>query len=149
MCDPTANFITDLGNGDYLIKAGTIVFSHYLQWDPGNGSLSTVSATINLDSQVFAFITSDLNLFASDALLGLPGLDYNDFTNRGLESNDVTTFNGENADIRWQASSPGDWTRLITAYSPEAPTSVPEPASVLLLSTWLLGMGFSSRKKKV
>ena len=58
--DPTADFITDLGNGDFLIKAGTVVSSHYLQWDPGNGSLSTVSATINLDSQVFAFITSDL-----------------------------------------------------------------------------------------
>ncbi|MDJ0805792.1 MAG: PEP-CTERM sorting domain-containing protein [Gammaproteobacteria bacterium] len=144
--DPTADFITALGNGDFLIQAGTIVSSHYLQWDPGNGSSSTVSATINLDSQVFAFITADQNLFDSDDALGLPGLDYNDFRLRGLEGGDTTVFNGENTDIRWSAGSPGDWTRLITAYSPTA--SVPEPASLLLPGVGLAGLGFATRRKK-
>jgi len=142
--DPTADFITDLGNGDFLINAGTIVSSHYLQWDPGNSSASTVTATIILDSQVFAFITADQNLFDSDDLLGLPSLDYNDFGLRGLESGDLTDFSGENVDIRWNASSPGDWTRLITAFSPSAPdpdpTPVPEPSTFLLFALGLIGL---------
>ena len=102
--------------------------SHYFQWDPGNGSAGTVEATINLDSQVFAFITDTQKLFDSDAALGLSALDYNDFGLRGLESGDTTNFNGENVDIDWTASSPGDWTRLITAFSPAA--AIPEPGAL-------------------
>ncbi len=66
----------------------SVVSSHYLQWDPGSGSASSVQATIELNSQVFAFITADQNLFDSDAALGLPGLDYADFGLRGLETGD-------------------------------------------------------------
>jgi hypothetical protein len=140
--DPTADFITALSDGDYLIAAGTVVASHYFQWDPGNSSSGTVSATLVLDSQVFALITSDQNLFASDEFLGLPNLDYADFGNRGLESNDLAEFNGPNVDITWQATSPGDWTRLITAFSPTAPppTPVPEPSSLFLLGLGVLGL---------
>ena len=143
--DTSVDFI-EVDGTDFLIKAGTVVSSHYIQWDPGNNSLSTVSATINLDSQVFAFITADQNLFDSDAVLGLPWLDYNDFRYRGLEYNDITTFSGENTDIRWQASSPGDWARLITAYSPGA--TVPEPSTLLLLGAGIAGLGFATRRKK-
>lgn len=132
--DSSAPFI-EISGSDFVIKAGTIVSSHYLQWDPGNGSSSTVTATIALDSQVFAFITDDQNLFDSD-FLGLPGLDYSDFRLRGLESGDVTSFNGENTDIRWTASNPGDWTRLITAFSPSA-TPVPVPSTLLLMAAGL------------
>lgn len=89
--DPDADFITP-ESGDFLIEAGTIVSSHYLQWDPGNTSDARVETTISLDSQIFAFITADQNLFDSD-FLGLAGLDYNDFGLRGLESGDTTEFN--------------------------------------------------------
>lgn len=133
-------------NGHFFIKEGTIVSSHYLQWDPTPTSTSTVSATINLDSPVFAFITSDQNLFDSDAALGLPGLDYNDFTLRGLESTDTTNFNGNDVDITWIARSPGDWTRLITAFSPGGvePTPIPTPA----LLPGLIGMGTAAIRKR-
>tara|TARA_R110000868_G_scaffold7354_19_gene40102 strand:+ start:108 stop:803 length:696 start_codon:yes stop_codon:yes gene_type:complete len=125
--DEGASFVEADGSG-FIIKAGTIVSSHYFQWDPGNGSAGTVEATINLDSQVFAFITDTQKLFDSDAALGLSALDYNDFGLRGLESGDTTNFNGENVDIDWTASSPGDWTRLITAFSPAA--AIPEPGAL-------------------
>jgi hypothetical protein len=146
--DPTADFITAIGS-DFLINAGTIVSSHYLQWDPGLGSNNRIETTISLDSQVFGFITADQNLFDSD-FLGLPGLDYNDFGLRGLESGDTTDFNGSNTDISWSASSPGDWTRLITAFSPggEPPTEPPtEPPPVTGVPEpnmlWLFAAGFT------
>ena len=143
--DATASFISDAGGGDFFIAAGTIVSSHYVEWDPGNNSSNTVTATINLDSQVFAFITSDQNLFDSDAALGLPGLDYADFGLRGLEAGDTTSFNGANTDISWGARSPGDWTRLITAFSPAA--AVSEPATTALLALGLLGAGFAKKRR--
>jgi len=118
--DPSASFVSNAPGGDFYIEQGTVVSSHYYQWDPGNGSNRSVQSTLNLDSQVFAFMTEDDNLFNSDSTLGLPGLDYNDFTLRGLESGDATKFNGDKVDINWGASSPGDWTRLVTARSPSA-----------------------------
>jgi hypothetical protein len=89
------------------------------------------------DSTIFAFITRDQFLFDSDPVLGLPGLDYNDFSLRGLEAGDTTVFDDERVDIRWTASNPGDWTRLVTAYSPAA--VIPEPATLVLLGLGVLG----------
>jgi len=144
VADPSASFVAQDSNGYYII-AGTIVSSHYIEWDPGAGSSNTVKATLNFDSDIFGFITSDDNLANSDAALGLTGYDYADFGLRGLESNDVTNFSpsGDNSlvDIKWKASSPGDWTRLITAFSPSAPPSeIPEPATLLLFGLGLLGL---------
>ncbi|QNN23833.1 choice-of-anchor D domain-containing protein [Planctomycetales bacterium ZRK34] len=119
VADESASYIEAVSGG-FLIKAGTIVSSHYLQWDPGNGSSGTVAGSVVLDSEIFAFITADQKLFASDAIVGLDNLDYNDFGLRGLEGGDTTVFNGNKVDINWTASSPGDWTRLITAFSPAA-----------------------------
>lgn len=153
--DPTAPFVSAAPGGGYIIAAGTIVSSHYIQWDPLNtvpgtlGSIGNIQTTISLDSQIFAFITDDQKLFDSDDLLGLPGLDYNDYALRSLEGPDLpnvgdfwdrTEFNGESVDINWWAFSPGDWTRLITAFSPAGgpiiTVPVPEPATL-----WLIGLG--------
>ncbi len=143
--DSNASFVEADPGGGFVIKAGTIVSSHYFQWDPGNGSNSRVTATIDFDSQIFAFITADQKLFDSDAALGLPGIDYNDFTLRGLESQDSTAFNGTSVDISWNASSPGDWTRLITAFSPAA---VSEPSALAVFGLGLLVVGLRGRRKR-
>ena len=141
--DNTASFVGSDAGGLYL-KVGTIVSSHYFQWDPGNGSDARVNATVQTDSQVFAFITKTQKLFDTDALLGLPGLDYNDFGLRGLEAGDTTVFSGGDVDLSWSASSPGDWTRMITAFSPAA---VPVPAAVWLFGSGLLGLVGVARRK--
>ncbi|GGE40671.1 hypothetical protein GCM10011360_30320 [Primorskyibacter flagellatus] len=144
--DETASFVTTAPGGDFYIKAGTIVSSHYLQWDNDSGlGVDRIQTTISLDSQVFAFITADQNLFNSD-YLGLPGLDYADFGNRGLESGDTTVFNGTDVDIDWAATSPGDWTRLITAYSPGG--EVPVPAALPLLIGGMGVLGFAGRRRR-
>ena len=144
--DETADFVTDAGGGDFLIKAGTIVSSHYVQYDPTSGGTGNRNqATITLDSEVFAFIFSDGNLENSDGALGLPGLDYNDFTLRGLENGDTTTFDGNSSVLDWSASTPGDWTRLITAFSPTA--VVPVPASLPLLAAGIGGLALLRRRR--
>ncbi|MEO0425250.1 MAG: hypothetical protein AAF184_23135, partial [Pseudomonadota bacterium] len=129
VADPNADFIQPVGS-DFLILAGTVVSSHYVQWDPGNGSEERVDTTMVFDSDIFAFVTSDQNLFDSD-FLGVPGLDYNDFGLRGLENGDTTSFGNDlsRVDISWRATSPGDWTRVITAFSPGA-VPVPAPAGL-------------------
>ena len=122
VADPRSPFV-ERRDGGWVIRAGTWVSSHYLQWDPGPGSDSFVSAVIELDQPIFAFITGDARLFASDHL-GLPELDYNDFWLRGLEDEDWTTMRDTEVAISWWAGSPGDWTRLITAGVPVARTPV-------------------------
>jgi len=147
--DPAASFVEADGSA-FIIKSGTVVSSHYLQWDPGSGSDSRVDATIALDSQIFAFVTNTQKLFDSD-FLGLAGLDYNDFGLRGLESGDTTVFNNQNVDISWSAGSPGDWTRLITAFSPGGSNggggSVPEPSTLLLIVLGMVGFELNRRSK--
>lgn len=150
VANPSASFVGADSSG-LFIKAGTVVSSHYFQWDPGAGSASTVDARIKFDSEIFAFITSDNNLFNSDTFLGLDGYDYADFGLRGLESSDITNFSagGDNrlVDISWYAASPGDWTRLVTAYSPVS--AVPEPSTYALMLGGLGLVGFmASRRRK-
>ena len=120
VADESASFIVKDGPDNYRILAGTIVSSHYVQWDNLPGVSNTVTATMKFDSEIFAFITADQKMFESDAQLGLPGIDYADFGFRGLESGDTTVMNGNEVDIGWTATNPGDWTRLITAFSPSA-----------------------------
>jgi hypothetical protein len=151
--DDAAPYITG-SSGNYEIVAGTTVSSHYVQWDP-QGSRD-VLARLQFDSEIFAFITADGKLADSDALLGLARIDYSDFGNRGLESGDDTDWVGDNTvvEIDWTASNPGDWTRLITAFSPTAedppgpgPNVIPVPGAMVLGSLGASLVGVLRRRR--
>jgi PEP-CTERM motif len=109
---------------------GTTVASHYIFFDPG--PTQEVIGTVNFDSDVIAIITGTANLAASDFLANT-GVNYLDPAERGLELGDSVTISGPRQILfDTVASSPGDYVRVLTEFSPGT-TSVPEPGTLPLL----------------
>ncbi|PCJ27297.1 MAG: hypothetical protein COA96_03685 [SAR86 cluster bacterium] len=122
------------------IAANTTVASHYVFFDPINAS---IQGWIEFDSKILGVITSTATLAASDYLANT-GVNYLNPTLRGLEGNDkIITVTNNKVFIDFVASSPGDYIRILTEFSPAA---APEPGMLLLLSISLLGLGLSRRR---
>ncbi|HEX3880839.1 MAG TPA: PEP-CTERM sorting domain-containing protein [Bryobacteraceae bacterium] len=118
----------DVGSGP--LTPGTTVASHYIFFDPGPSE--QVIGTVTFDAPVLAVFTTTNNLAASDFLANT-GVNYLNPDERGLEPGDSVTISGTNQ-ITFDtfASSPGDYVRVLTAFSPGA-TSTPEPGPAFLL----------------
>ena len=116
------------------IPAGTIVASHYIFFDPG--PTERVVGTVTFDSDVLAIFTSTGTLADTDFLANT-GVNYLNPTNRGLEAGDSVTISGPQSILfDTTASSPGDYVRVLTAFSPAA-VEVPEPRTIETLGTGL------------
>jgi hypothetical protein len=131
------------GSGPGIVQTGSTVASHYVFFDPA-GTTSQVG-TITFDSNIFGIISSTSNLAASDFLINT-GVTYLNPSQRGLEAGDNVTITGLNTiSVDWSASSPGDYIRVLTDFSPGA--VVPIPAAIWLFGSSLVGLiGFSRRK---
>jgi hypothetical protein len=132
------------GGGAGIVPTGSTVASHYIFFDPQ--SLTNQVGTVTFDSDIFGIITSRANLAASDFLINT-GVTYLNPGARGLEGGDSVTITGlREITVDWSASSPGDYIRVLTDFSPSA--VVPVPAAVWLFGSGLLGLVGIARRKK-
>lgn len=133
-------------SGAGSIAAGTMVASHYVFFDPKvRNPLIHQKGTVTFDADILGIITTRSKLDDSDVLANTsvtylnPGL-------RGLESGDSADITGlRTMSVNWHAGSPGDYVRVLTAYSPGA---VPAPPMIALFGLGLIGLGWMSRKRR-
>ena len=145
--DINVNILADgLGGGSSagVVTAGSTVASHYIFFDPLN--FVSQAGTVSFDSEIYGVITSSANLAASDFLINT-GVTYLNAGLRGLEGGDSVTITGlKTISVNWTASSPGDYIRVLTDYSPGA-SVVPVPAAIWFFGTGLLSLVSVSRLK--
>jgi hypothetical protein len=135
--------VNDVGGGVAgALTAGTIVASHYVFIDPLNSTPQ--EGYVDFDSDILAVITSTGLLAASDFLLN-NGVIYLNPAARGLEpSEDTVWFSGSRVFVDWKASTPGDYIRVLTEFSPGI--EVPESSVFFLMLFGLAGVFFSRRR---
>jgi hypothetical protein len=132
------------GSGSGILSSGTTVASHYIFFDPA-GTLSQ-EGFVDFDSDILAIISSTSNLLASDFLINT-GVNYLNPSERGLETGDVVTISGmRQINVDWTASTPGDYIRVLTEYSPGA-GSVPEPSVIALILGGVAGFRLVRSRK--
>lgn len=124
--------------------AGETVASHYIFFDPNLAT--TITGTVDFDSDVIGIITSTNLLSASD-ILANTGVNYLSPGLRGLEGGDNVMISGtQQISISWRASTPGDYIRVLTQFSPAA--TIPEPGTIILFGSGLIGLAAWRRFKK-
>ena len=129
------------GIGAGILPSGTVVASHYVFFDPAGSS--SQEGFVTFDSDVLAIVSSTGNLAASDFLINT-GVNYLNPSARGLEAGDVVSIAGlQRVNVDWTASTPGDFIRVLTKFSPSA--DVPEPSVFALASVGLACFGFARK----
>jgi MYXO-CTERM domain-containing protein len=124
--------------GTSPIPTGTVVASHYIFFDPGPSQ--HIIGTVDFDSDVLAIMTGTINLADSDFLAN-SNVTYLDPSSRGLEAGDSVIINGPRQILfDTFASSPGDYVRVLTAFSLAAVTA-PDPDASSFLGAGLAVLG--------
>lgn len=136
------------GMGPGQLAAGTLAASHYIFFDPVSNS---VQGTVDFDSDILGVIFSEngtMNLSDSDFLANT-GVNYDNPTLRGLEANDSVTITGlRQITVNFNAGTPGDYIRVLTAFSPGAVSGVPEPVTAALGALGLGALTMATRRRR-
>ena len=119
--------------------AGQRFNSHFVFFDPGPSRSAIGTVTFNAPILAVLALTAKMN--ASDASFGVPGVTYDTPAARGLEAaTDSFSVSGNTLSLRWTASDPGDYIRVLTA------SAVPEPASWALMLAGFSLLGAALRR---
>lgn len=127
----TGPLSVDVGSGS--VPSGTVVASHYVFFDPAQNR--RIIGIVEFDADILGIMTSTGNLSASDFLANT-GTTYLNPAARGFEPGDVATITGpRQITVDLTAGTPGDYMRVLTAYSPAA--AAPEPGPLALIAAGL------------
>ena len=147
--DEVQNFLlpVDITVDGGIISAGTVISSHMIfinnSVQDGNILNEHEGVEWTFDGDVLGVMSDYLGSLeiATSALLGAGGTVYPvaTFNARGMEVDDSYSFLANVLTVNTRIRQPGDWIRVITSASDG--NSVPEPASMLLFSAGLLGLG--------
>ena len=135
----------DLNLDSGMIKAGTVVSSHYVFFDPKRYTRQI--GYVDFDGDILGIASSFDTLLATD-VFGSDDVTYRSVSLRGLESPDTVavddTFSNR-LNVDWKAGSPGDYVRVFTLAQVAV---VPLPASGMLLLGGLAGAAGLRRLSK-
>lgn len=129
--------------GGGFLTTGLTVASHYIIFDPSANR--TITGNVIFDATILAIMSTTANMAASDFLANT-GVQYNSPNLRGLESSDSVSASGNTLTLDFFANSPGDYVRVITAFSPIA---APAPGALALFGVGILGLGLRRRLSRV
>lgn len=130
------------------IAAGTEVASHYVFFDPNN--TTSQRGYVDFDAIILGIFTSTTSLFATDFLANT-GVNYLNPAARGLEAGDSVWIDPSNPNrvrVDWDASTPGDYIRVLTAHSPIAAPDGGATAGLLGIGVGALAFFRRGQKRK-
>ena len=136
------------------IASGTLVNSHIIYLDQGEDLVPDLNEHLNVkwtfDGAILGVMSDWPGSMeaTSSSFLGAAGTVYpGAFNGRGLELEarfrqpDGYAINGNELTVSMWVIEPGDWIRVVTK-------PVPEPSTLLLLGSGLIGLGFVRRRFK-
>ena len=123
-------------------QTGDLGKSWYLFYEPTQGQ--TFTATFTFDSAIVGVLYATVDLDATNAIYGAPGVTYGNASFSGLEEGDTVSFSGNVLTLHLRALNPGDHLRVFTA----PVSAVPEPATYVLLAAALVAMRLVVRRRK-
>ena len=141
--------LSNLTTDTAVISAGTLISSHMIFLNTSGNAFGTDSNTWEFSGAILGITgvidSTGANTASTSSLLGAPGTIYpsSAFGAYGLEGGDSFSVSGNLLTLNMQVTEPGDWIRVVTSGSSSTP--IPEPSTMFLLGTGIVGIGLWRR----